>query len=135
MFDALGLFMIARCFSGAAFDTTLKTLLEHRVYETDLCSTGEVEQVEVDAFSVERSAVIVKGHAKWVGRSYGGMTGEITGWISNDMRAIPLKAKVAIFLGFIVLELESYSRDSGTLPPSVTLNDPLTAHPAEGEKP
>jgi len=38
------------------------------------------------------------------------MKGPFRGWFSDDDAAIPLKAKVEIFLGSIVLELESYER-------------------------
>ncbi len=110
LFDALGLFMIARCLSIVPVDTTLPTLLEHACYATDLRTLAGRETILVEAFAESRPAVMIEGFAHWVGNSYAGLTGAFRGWISDDAMAVPLRAELEIFLGSIVLELESLER-------------------------
>ena len=110
MFDALGLFMIARCLSNRTVDTSFATLLEHEGYATDLRTGLDRETITVDAYPDPQQAVVIGGFAHWVGNGYAGMTGDFTGWISDDDRAVPLRAELKIFLGSISLELESIER-------------------------
>lgn len=46
-----------------------------------------------------------------------GMSGEFTGWFSNDSASVPIKGKVKIFLGSITIELKKWKRSDGWTPP------------------
>jgi hypothetical protein len=109
-YDALGLLMLSRGLIGTGQSLTLPTLNDYRIAPTDVSFPDKVEEINVAAVDHPVRCRRVEGVAKWVGTSFAGMKGPFTGWISDDEAAIPLKAEVEIFLGFIVLELESYER-------------------------
>lgn len=107
-YDALGLLMYSRRFAASGISTSLPTLNDYKIAETEVSFANGTEQIEVDAFDTPRRCHLVSGMARWVGKSFAGMKGPFRGWITDDEAAIPLRAKVEIFLGSIVLELESY---------------------------
>lgn len=118
-YDALGLFMTSRLLNGSGLSVTLPTLNDHSIRPTDLTFTTEPEEIEVDAFPSPIRCRRVMGNANWVGTSFAGMKGPFEGWISDDSAGIPLKARVKIFLGSIVLELESIERPGWKDPSTV----------------
>jgi hypothetical protein len=116
-FDALGLLMYSRRFAGSGTTVSLPTLNDYKVDPTEVSYANAAEEIEVDAFDTPRRCYLVSGIARWVGKSFAGMKGPFRGWITDDEAAIPIKAKVEISLGSIVLELESYEcpgRSAGT---------------------
>ena len=88
----------------------MPTLNECSVRETEINFTDEFEMMKVAACDTPVRCRRIDGNAKWVGNSFAGMKGPFIGWISDDSAAIPLKAELKIFLGSIVLELESTNR-------------------------
>jgi hypothetical protein len=109
-YGALGLLMLSRGLIGSGRTLVLPTLNDYRIDPTELSFPEDVEELEVDALDRPVRCRRVEGVANWVGTSFAGMKGPFHGWISDDEAAVPLKAKVEIFLGSIVLELESYER-------------------------
>jgi hypothetical protein len=109
-FDALGLFMMARLYAASNQTIALPTLNEFAVKETEINCTNNVEELEVAACDTPVRCRRIEGNAKWVGNSFAGMKGPFTGWVSDDEASIPLRAELKIFLGSIVLELESTNR-------------------------
>jgi hypothetical protein len=115
VFDALSLFMVTRCLSATTFDTTFATLLNHACQKTDVRTTQSRASITVDAFDDPVPAVAIEGYGHWVDADAAGMTGAFTGWVSDDERALPLRAELEIFLGSIVLELEQFERTDTAL--------------------
>lgn len=116
-YDALGLLMHSRRFAGSCLSTSLPTLNDYKIDQTEVSYANAIEDIEVDAFGAPRRCHLVSGIPRWVGRSFAGIKGPFRGWITDDEAAIPLRAKVEILLGSIVLELESYEcpgRSTGT---------------------
>ncbi len=109
-YDALGLFMLARVLSPTKGTVVVPTLNECSVHETEINITGDVEEIEVAACDTPVRCRRIDGFARWVGTSFAGMKGPFAGWISDDAASIPLRAELKIFLGSIVLELESTNR-------------------------
>jgi len=120
-YDALGLLMYSRRFAASGTSTSLPTVNDYKIDQTDVSFTKGTEEIEVDAFDAPRRCHLVSGRALWVGKSFAGMKGPFQGWFTDDAAAIPLRAKVGIFLGSIVLELESYERPA--LTPAIHLVD------------
>ncbi|MBI2619303.1 MAG: DUF3108 domain-containing protein [Ignavibacteriales bacterium] len=110
LYDALSLFMATRVLSGGRAKITLPTLNDYQIAPTEVVFTGEEEELEVPAFDREIRCRYVQGIAKWEGKTFAGMTGAFQGWLTDDEAALPVRAEVKIFLGSIVLELESYRR-------------------------
>jgi hypothetical protein len=44
------------------------------------------------------------------------MTGEFTGWFSDDEAAVPIKGKLNVLLGSVTVELIQWKRDSWSPP-------------------
>ncbi len=109
-YDALGLLMLARTFRTANSTIIAPTLNEFAVHETEMTFTNQFEDIEVTACDTPIRSRRIEGFARWVGNSFAGMKGPFTGWISDDEASIPLRAEIKIFLGSIVLELESTNR-------------------------
>jgi hypothetical protein len=109
-FEALSLLMVARLNARRTTSILLPTIVDGKIGETILDFTGETQEIEVPALEESVEAFHFTGDARWVGSSFGGMKGKFEGWISCDDAAVPLRAEVAIFLGSIVLELESIQR-------------------------
>jgi len=109
-YDALGLLMRSRGLSGSGISLTMPTLNDYEIKPTEITFPNEVEEIEVAALDRPIRARRVEGTAKWVGRSFAGMSGPFRAWVSDDEAAVPLKANVEIFLGSIILELESFER-------------------------
>jgi hypothetical protein len=51
-----------------------------------------------------------KGFVHGQGGTSAGLSGEFTGWVSDDEAAIPLQAEMKVLLGSIHLELERWTR-------------------------
>lgn len=109
-YDALGLLMFSRGMIGTGDTITLPTLNDYRISPTEVTYPEKSEEIEGAAVDHPLRCKRVVGVAKWVGASFAGMKGPFTGWLSDDEAAIPVRAEVKIFLGSIVLELESYER-------------------------
>lgn len=109
-YDALSLFMYARRYAAHDTSVILPTVNDFDVKSTEIRFTGEVEEVDVDALPDFSRARKFDGNALWVGKSFAGMKGPFRGWVSDDEAAVPLRAEIEIFLGSIVMELESYRR-------------------------
>ena len=111
-YEALCLLFLARSHASRTGTVVVPTVVSKAVGETILHFTGESEEIDVPAFEDPIEAYHFTGDARWVGDGFGGMKGQFEGWVSRDQAAVPLRAEVGIFLGSIVLELESYERSS-----------------------
>ncbi len=111
-YEALSLLFLARSHASEKGTMVAPTVVSKSLGETILHFTGESEEIDVPAFDDPVQAYHFTGDARWVGDGFAGMSGEFEGWVSRDEAAVPLRAKVGIFLGSIVLELESYERPS-----------------------
>lgn len=109
-YDAGGIFVMLRMLS--AYDTTvcLPTLSEFQLKNTNLIFTNKTKKLKVSAIDSSLSARYFEGIAHWVGTSWGGVSGPFNGWVSTDAAAIPMKIRLKIFLGSVILELEDYKR-------------------------
>ena len=115
IYDALGIFMMMRCLSSSGFKVTLQNIVDFNVKTTEINFSGNQKNVKVAGFEKSVSALQFSGKANWEGKAWAGVTGNFTGWISDDLAAIPLKVQIKIFLGSITLELEKYQRPDSLL--------------------
>lgn len=111
-YEALSLLLLARSQASTHTTTAIATVVGGSVGETVLKFSGRTEKVKVPALDVPLEAYHFTGDARWVGSDFAGMSGDFRGWISRDEAAVPLRAEVDIFLGSIILELESFERSN-----------------------
>lgn len=136
VYDAGGLFMLLRGFSGSSREISVATTVDREIHETRFRCTDERREIKVGAFPEKMPVVRVEGEALWEMASCAGLTGEFEAWLSDDEVAVPLKASFRIALGSIVLELESIERTDHRSPGSPAgLADPSgvaeSVHPEE----
>ncbi len=70
--------------------------------------------VSVGEIDYDVSSVYLEGFAYFT--AVFGMTGDFSGWFSNDAARIPLKAKLKVKIGNVTLELKSWKRKNWTAP-------------------
>ena len=56
------------------------------------------------------------GQARWTGLY--GLSGNFEGWFSNDEARVPIKAKMSVYIGSVVIELKSWKRPDWKPPKS-----------------
>ncbi len=109
------LFALARCLSHSRKVLSVPTLVNGKVSATDLDFTQSREEVEVDAIDHPVWTQKYTGTAQWTGGA-AGLSGDFTGWVSDDDAAVPIKAEMKVILGSIHVELEQWDR-AGWTPP------------------
>ena len=111
------LFFYTRCISHSIGVKRVPTLVKGRIAATELSFGGDYEEVEIGAVDHPVRTRRYQGHAEWTGGSSAGVTGEFTGWISDDEAAVPIAAEMKVLIGSIRLELEQWIRP-GWSPPA-----------------
>lgn len=108
----------ARIIADSGLIKNVPTLIKGKFYPTIIDYCGPIEDIDIDAWKEDISAFRYKGNADWGGNATAGLSGEYTGWLSNDDARVVLRAELKIFLGSIDAELEEWYRP-GWVPPSV----------------
>lgn len=113
--DDPSLFMFIRLLSGSGKQSEVISVMEGKLTRTVFTFFDEAENVDLAIVDNALGAHRFEGKADWSRPDYAGLKGEFTGWVSCDSARIPLRIEAKIFLGSIVLELESYKRAGWTL--------------------
>ena len=107
VYDDPGMFEFFRRFAGSGVSQTVASVMERRIEQTAFTFPTETESIEVSAFNEARTAYRFTGKGTWIRSDYAGLKGEFCGWVTADSARIPLRIEAKIFLGSVVLELES----------------------------
>lgn len=75
------------------------------------------ESCEIDAYSYPIDTYYLDGRIGFQG--FFGVTGYFEGWIANDPAAIPVKGKVKVLLGSVLIQLKGQNRSRWNPPRSV----------------
>jgi len=95
------------------------TMLGGDIYNTKLNFCGPVEYVEIDEFDEKIRTFRFEGSAEWDGKATAGLSGDFTGWLSDDDGSVVISAEMKIFLGSVVIELKNWNKP-GWSPPTKT---------------
>ena len=90
------------------------TLVRGKAGKTNFYFPGESTSETIDAVSYPIKVIEFEGKAEFEGIF--GLTGDFTGWFSDDNAAVPIKAKMKVLLGSVWLELKEWKRGNW-LPP------------------
>lgn len=71
----------------------------------------EREDIEISAFNSEIRTIKFSGYAPFVSKELAGITGEFSGWLSDDWARVPIKATFNTFLGVVQLELSKWEKN------------------------
>ena len=109
-FDGPSLFFMARAMLH--IDTTIiaPTMVQMDLFTTDITFSQHREAISIGALDDDVDTKELHGKANFEGSTFGGFSGEFTGWFSNDSAAVPIRAAMNITLGSVILELEQWSR-------------------------
>ena len=114
IYDDLGLFEFFRRSAGSSSSKTVASTMEREIKHTLFTFPSEIESIEVSALDGPCAAFRFTGKANWTRSDYAGLKGEFCGWVSADAAKIPLRIEAKIFLGSIILELESFESPGWT---------------------
>ncbi len=74
------------------------------------------EDVRINSFDSEVRTIKFSGYAPFVSKELAGISGEFTGWLSDDWARVPIKATFNTFLGVVRLELSKWEKNGWTPP-------------------
>ncbi len=107
--DGGTLFFLARRYSGTKNTLKIPTIMDLSVGDTYLNFSGRTEAVKINSVNYPVKTYYFSGKADWVGLY--GLGDKFEGWFSSDDARIPIKAKMNVYIGSIILELKKWKRD------------------------
>jgi hypothetical protein len=112
--DGLSIFFAARNLLFSQSPVNIPVLINEKKENAYIKYPCPHETAEIDAVDYPVDVLKFEGKAGFVGIM--GLTGDFTGWFSNDNARIPITARMNVVLGSIYVELKSWTRP-GWMPP------------------
>lgn len=112
--DGLSIAYFPRRFIHADSTVTMPTVLYGKLGETTFFFRDKHTTESIDAVDNPVRVIEFDGYTTAVGIY--GMTGEFTGWFSDDEAAVPIRGKLKVLVGNVTVELVSWHR-AGWNPP------------------
>jgi len=113
--DGISIAYYPRAFIHMYRTVVVPTVLYGKMGETTFHFDGNRTTVSVDA--LEKPVRVVEVHGTTSVEGIYGMTGDFTGWFSDDAAAVPIKGKLKVLIGSVNVELIAWRR--GTWSPPV----------------
>ena len=113
--DGLAIGFLPRMLIHTLQRADIPTVLDGKLGTTTYFFEGEKKQEAIDAVAEPVNVIVVHGSTSVVGVF--GMTGEFTGWFSDDAAAVPIKGELKVLLGSVTVELIRWKRN-GWSPPT-----------------
>ena len=101
--DGLAIAFLPRLYIHTVSTLEVPTVLYGKVGTTTYEFTNNRTTEDIDALEDPVKVVEVRGSTTAVGIY--GMTGDFTGWFSDDDAAVPIKGKLKVLLGSVTVEL------------------------------
>jgi len=112
--DGLSIGFLPRLLVHSRQFVKVPTVLNGKSGTTTFLFEGKVTQESIEALDEPVRVVEVKGNTSAEGIY--GMTGDFTGWFSDDDAAVPIKGKLKVLIGNVTVELIRWKRGDWTLP-------------------
>ncbi len=112
--DGLSIAYLPRSLIQTKQTLNVPTVLYGKLGLTTYRLTGKKTEVDIDA--VDRPVRVVELEGSTTAEGLYGMTGEFTGWFSDDSAAVPIKGKLKVLIGNVTVELIGWRR-AGWNPP------------------
>jgi hypothetical protein len=112
--DGLSIGFFPRRFVQANQTVTVPTVLYGKMGKTTFWFTRDVVEEEIDALDHPVRVVEVEGNTDVEGIF--GMTGDFTGYFSDDAAGVPIKGKLKVLIGTVTVELVKWNRKGWTPP-------------------
>lgn len=114
--DGTSILYFARAHIRDPLGISVPTIVRGKAGTTNFFFPAEPAEEEIDAVEYPIKVLEMEGKADFEGIF--GLTGDFTGWFSDDDAAVPIKAKMKVILGSITVELVEWKR-AGWSPPAV----------------
>ncbi|MEJ5245315.1 MAG: DUF3108 domain-containing protein [Bacteroidota bacterium] len=112
--DGLSLFFLARQYTNMKRSVKVPTLMDTKIGTTYLNFHGKKENVQIPAIKYPVKTVYFDGRADWEGVY--GLSGKFEGWFSDDDARVPIRAKMNVYVGNVIIELIRWKRNGWTPP-------------------
>lgn len=112
--DGLSIAYLPRSLMHTKQTVDVATVLYGKLGVTTYRMTGNKTEVDIDALDRPVRVLELEGSTTAVGLY--GMTGEFTGWFSDDAAAVPIKGKLKVLIGSVTVELIGWHRPGWTPP-------------------
>ena len=112
--DGLSIAYFPRRFIHTDATMTVPTVLYGKLGQTTFGFHRKSTTQSIDALENPVKVVEIDGNTSAVGIY--GMTGDFTGWFSDDSAAVPIKGKLKVLIGSVTIELVNWHR-AGWSPP------------------
>jgi hypothetical protein len=113
--DGLAIAYLPRILAHTSQQAEIQTILNGRLGTTTFYCDEERTEEDIDACEYPVRVIRMNGKTNVVGVF--GMTGDFTGWFSDDAAAVPIKGKLNVLLGNVTIELIRWDR-KGWSPPA-----------------
>ncbi len=115
--DGLSLVYFARAYVHRRDTLRVPTIVYGKQGSTTFYFGGERENITIDALNKPVHTIFFSGLAEFDGIF--GLTGEFSGWFSDDVAAVPIKAQMKVLIGNITIELIQWKRSHWNPPEDV----------------
>ena len=112
--DGLSIFYYARYNTNKNETQNVPVIMNVDTSNMKLILNTDNKNVSIGETDFDISSVYLEGFAYFT--AVFGMTGDFSGWFSNDGARIPLKAKLKVKIGNVTLELKSWKRKNWSPP-------------------
>jgi hypothetical protein len=112
--DGLSIFYYARYNFFRDYRVDVPVLFNQDSTSFEINFNTEKKDVEIGAVDYDISSLLLEGFTNY--QLVFGLTGEFSGWFSNDGARIPVKAKLKVKIGSVTLELRSWKRTNWNPP-------------------
>lgn len=112
--DGLSLFFLARQYTNLKRSVKIPTLMDTKIGTTYINFHGKKENVQIPAIKYPVRTIYFDGRADWEGVY--GLSGKFEGWFSDDDARIPIRAKMNVYVGNVIIELIRWKREGWTPP-------------------
>jgi hypothetical protein len=116
--DGLSLLFAARRYVLSGKSYRFPTVVNSDTFATVIHFTQRREAVRIDAVPYPVRTVYFRGNSNWTGIY--GLTGAFEGWFSDDDARVPIRARMRVYVGNVLIELVRWKRN-GWMPPAAEL--------------
>jgi hypothetical protein len=117
--DSFSLAFFARAHARSSMNTSVPLIVGGKVGAAHLWFNPKPSKESIDAVDYPVRVVELNGRLDVEGIF--GLSGDFTGWFSDDEARVPIKGKVKVILGSVIIELKEWSR-KGWVPPRENTN-------------
>lgn len=112
--DGGSLLFLARQYTNMKRTVKIPTLIDTKIGTTHINFHGKRENISIPAIKYPVKSIFIDGKAEWEGIY--GLSGKFEGWFSDDDARVPIKAKMNVYVGSVVIELIKWKREGWTPP-------------------